>query len=348
MAESRKLIIFVSFFFVFIMLLLSYISSLLLMPLVHKIIQKQKNFLVKKNYRQTEVPLTFGLLFFFNWGIFSVFLGLILIPFLIFLPSHDMRLGWPRFYRGLSQPLVLFGFYSLAALAGFFDDIRAQNDIKGLKNNLSYFVKHRKLTASLGKGLIISFLAIAVSMYKNITVFPSTLTTMMEMLLSDFPRIVLDTLVICLSTNFINLLDLRPGRAIKVFVFFLMICSIPFVHALYRHTFNESVGRGYLIVPGIAVVFLSLAPLLGALTAYAPLDFYGKAMMGDTGSNTLGFVIGVFFIGIQSVSIKVFILFFLIAFHIYCEFYSFSDLVERNRVLRWLDRLGTDRAGDRQ
>jgi UDP-N-acetylmuramyl pentapeptide phosphotransferase/UDP-N-acetylglucosamine-1-phosphate transferase len=69
----------------------------------------------------------------------------------------------------------------------------------------------------------------------------------------------------------LNLLDLRPGRAIKGFLIFLFLIAI--------------LGLG-------DIDWLLLAPLLGAVLYYLLIDLRAGAMMGDAGSNVLGLTLG--------------------------------------------------------
>jgi len=131
--------------------------------------------------------------------------------------------------------------------------------------------------------------------------------------------IALDALVIALSANLINLLDLRPGRALK--------------------------GFGLLCVLAIVIAPDSLH-LLGAFLAaaivLAPADFAGRTMMGDVGANVLGGVAGLALITSLPPWARLAAVVVLVAIHIICERVSLSDIIPRSRVAAFLDRLGTE------
>lgn len=136
---------------------------------------------------------------------------------------------------------------------------------------------------------------------------------------ADWINIILNTLLIALSTNFINLLDLRPGRAIK--------------------------GTFLLAAVIIAVAYQSMnwalvLPLLGAVVYYLPSDLKARAMMGDAGSNVLGLALGFWAAAYMPWLPRLLMLAFLIIIHWYTERYSLTETIERVKILRAIDQLG--------
>ena len=125
--------------------------------------------------------------------------------------------------------------------------------------------------------------------------------------------------VLVLSTNLFNLLDLRPGRAGKVFVAFGAILTLG--------SQNTYALRALGLFIGPALVLL-------------PYDLRERAMLGDTGSNVLGAVAGLWLIVALGPKGEAVALGVLSLFTVYGEFRSISVLVERNAVLRRLDSLG--------
>jgi UDP-GlcNAc:undecaprenyl-phosphate GlcNAc-1-phosphate transferase len=128
-----------------------------------------------------------------------------------------------------------------------------------------------------------------------------------------------DVALLILATNAFNLLDLRPGRAEK----------------------------------GLALLGLGLC--LGAWTL-APLELLGifvgpvlvgawftlreRAMLGDTGSNLLGAVAGVWLLTTLGGTGRPIALALLLALTIFGELRSISRSIESVPPLRWLDSLG--------
>jgi len=125
--------------------------------------------------------------------------------------------------------------------------------------------------------------------------------------------------VLVLATNAFNLLDLRPGRAIKAFV---------------------------LLGAGLTLGSLDVRPLwsLGLFAAPALVaglyDLRERAMFGDTGANLLGALAGLWLVLTLSQSGQLIALALLVAITLYGELRSISGFVERTPGLRALDSFG--------
>jgi len=125
--------------------------------------------------------------------------------------------------------------------------------------------------------------------------------------------------VLVLATNVFNLLDLRPGRAIKAFV---------------------------LLGAGLTLGSLDARPLwsLGLFAAPALVaglyDLRERAMLGDTGANLLGALAGLWLVLTLSQGGQLIALALLVAITLYGELRSISALVERTPGLRALDSWG--------
>ncbi|WP_395138106.1 hypothetical protein [Armatimonas sp.] len=124
--------------------------------------------------------------------------------------------------------------------------------------------------------------------------------------------------VIALSANTLNLLDLRPGRA-----FF---------------------GFGLLLLPALALTplsFTELWPLLIVLAIEWWSDARASAMLGDTGSNLLGALAGVFLVQSLPLMGQAVLLVLLLTLNLVAERLSLTATIEKTRWLKWLDaRLG--------
>jgi UDP-GlcNAc:undecaprenyl-phosphate/decaprenyl-phosphate GlcNAc-1-phosphate transferase len=125
--------------------------------------------------------------------------------------------------------------------------------------------------------------------------------------------------VLVLATNVFNLLDLRPGRAIKAFV---------------------------LLGAGLTLGSLDTRPLwsLGLFSAPALVaglyDLRERAMLGDTGANLLGALAGLWLVLTLSGTGQLVALGLLTSITIYGELRSISGFIERTPYLRALDSLG--------
>jgi len=184
---------------------------------------------------------------------------------------------------------------------GFLDDTWGSREISGLTGHARFLLQGRLSTGAL-KALGGIVCAVLLSFW-----------------LGPWYLIPVNTLAIALSANAVNLLDLRPGRA----------------------------GKGFLL---LAVIFLwvgwgqekilLLVGFLGCLLGYLRTDLQAKAMMGDTGSNPAGAVLGVSAVWALKEPYLIVYLVFLIFIHLLAEKFSLTGIIARNRILNYLDRLG--------
>jgi UDP-GlcNAc:undecaprenyl-phosphate/decaprenyl-phosphate GlcNAc-1-phosphate transferase len=128
--------------------------------------------------------------------------------------------------------------------------------------------------------------------------------------------------VLVLATNVFNLLDLRPGRATKVFVL---------------------LGAGLTIGTASARSLWALGLFAGPALVAGVYDLRERAMLGDTGSNLLGALAGLWLVLSLSALGQAIALFVLVAITVYGELRSISKLVERVPLLRRLDSWGAPR-----
>jgi UDP-N-acetylmuramyl pentapeptide phosphotransferase/UDP-N-acetylglucosamine-1-phosphate transferase len=126
--------------------------------------------------------------------------------------------------------------------------------------------------------------------------------------------------VIALCANLLNLLDLRPLRALK----FFWLAGLPLA----------------------AFTAALLAQLLGLSLPYARLEARRQVMLGDTGSNCLGGVLGVCAVLTLPVWGLAFLLAALLAFHAWAEKHSLSAWIDARPWARRLDRLGWGSAAE--
>jgi UDP-N-acetylmuramyl pentapeptide phosphotransferase/UDP-N-acetylglucosamine-1-phosphate transferase len=115
--------------------------------------------------------------------------------------------------------------------------------------------------------------------------------------------------VVAGSANLLNLLDLRPGRALKV----------------------AAAGS----------VLLGQPATTGAALALLPEDLHETTMLGDTGANAVGALLGVGLLRrVEGVPGRLVALGLLTWLTLASERVSFSAVIDRQPVLRRLDRLG--------
>lgn len=263
-----------------VIIIISVILSYFAAPILIKILNKGNA--LGTNYLGEKIPNCMGLIF----VVVQVFnLSLIYLFF------ED-----ENYYIIYLFSLVLMG------LVGLMDDLIGEKEVKGLKGHILNFLKGNPTTGGIkaGVGFLIS-LFVALVLSRNIL------------------EIIINTLIIALFTNLINLFDLRPGRSAKVFILFAIIMLF------------FSVTDQYNII---------IYSFFGILFVYLPLDLKAKAMMGDVGSNTMGITLGIYCAFTQNTISKLIYLLFLFTLHILAEKISFTQIIERNRLLKFLDDLG--------
>lgn len=256
--------------------------TLLSIPLLSGMLKSSG--MLRSNYRGEKIPVSMGI----------CFIPALIINSTILLYCNVDTIRLFRIY------ILLFAIMSMC-FAGIIDDSIGNRDVTGLKGHFKSLLKG-KLTTGGFKALLggLVGLLITVSISKSIS------------------YILVGTLVIALSTNFMNLLDLRPGRAIKVY---LLISIIIFI---FSSVFEKEVMM--LILP--------------AVVAYFYYDLKAMAMMGDAGSNVLGISIGVFIVTSFDLKVQIFYLAILVAIHIIGEKFSITKLIENNHILNYIDKLG--------
>jgi len=126
--------------------------------------------------------------------------------------------------------------------------------------------------------------------------------------------------VIAGSANIANLLDLRPGRALKV----VLLLAAPIV-----------AGRGT-----SALSRATAAAATGAAMAAMPDDLAGRSMLGDTGANSAGALLGTALVARSGPRGRLVALAVVTALTFASEKVSFTKVIESTPGLRELDALG--------
>lgn len=212
----------------------------------------------------------------------------------------------------LTGTVALLGF----ALLGVLDDLLGTRETGGFGGHFHLLLREGRLTSgalkALGGGVVAFWPAWAAAWTEGALGHGTWRPVLLAALVN--------WLLISLTANAVNLLDLRPGRALKGFLLLGLAALLP--------------GR----LGGWPAVWL--APVAGAACAFGFHDLRGEVMMGDTGSNVLGALVGAAVAWSWSPGAKVGWLGVLVAFHLYTERASLSTAIDRTPVLRWLDRLG--------
>lgn len=265
-----------------ILLLTGLLGTYAIIPLFKNLLIESN--VLRPNYKKDMIPVSMGI----------VFLPMIIINGIILA-------FFTQDYKNLLYLFMfIFGIISMF-FAGVLDDIIGNRDVSGLKGHLKSLLKG-SLTTGGFKALFGGFVGVIISIAVS----------------KNIGDIIINTLIIALSTNLMNLLDLRPGRAIKVYI------SISIVLFLTLTGYIKSLML--LIVPNVL--------------AYFNYDLKARAMMGDTGSNVLGISIGMLVVMGYSIKIRIGWLVFLVFIHILTEKYSLTKIIEKNKFLNFIDKLG--------
>ncbi|HEX6391197.1 MAG TPA: hypothetical protein VFZ89_17175 [Solirubrobacteraceae bacterium] len=135
----------------------------------------------------------------------------------------------------------------------------------------------------------------------------------------DTLRYLLAIVVLVLAVNLFNIVDLRPGRAVKLFVALAAVLV-----AIEGTALLEGIGF-----------------FAGAILVVGLYDLRERGMLGDTGSNLIGAVAGLALLQtIDSTTGLAITAAVLAAITAYGEFRSLSAFVDRAPGLRHLDSLG--------
>ncbi|WP_300279900.1 glycosyl transferase [Peptacetobacter sp.] len=265
-----------------ILSLIGFFGTLFIIPMFKKMLVEGE--IVRPNYKKDMIPVSMGI----------VFIPMLVIASII-LAYFDRDLNHMKYLF-----MFLFAVLSMS-FAGIMDDIIGNRNVSGLKGHFKSLFKGTLTTGGF-KALYGGFVGLLISV----------------VLTNSIPEIILNTLIVALSTNLMNLMDLRPGRAIKVYLLIMLVMIFT--------------------LTGFNKVLMCL--LVPSVLAYFNQDLKAKCMMGDAGSNVLGISIGIFMVYGYSINIKIAWLGFLIAIHIFTEKYSLTEIIEKNKVLNFLDRLG--------
>ncbi|WP_026475891.1 MraY family glycosyltransferase [Alkaliphilus transvaalensis] len=267
----------------FLVFITSLLTTYVALPFIKSMLVEGN--LLKENYRREVIPVGMGI----------TLIPVLLIQFCLISLIYEIH---------VNTLLLFLGGILTMAFVGMLDDLMGNRETSGFKGHLGSFLKGRLTTggfkAIIG-GMIASLIAFLVS--------PTII------------QFIVNLLVIALMTNLINLLDLRPGRAIKS-IFFLTL--VFFFVGLTRES------------------QLILAVVMGYCVVYFPMDIKGKAMMGDVGSNTLGVSLGIVAVLSFTFFLKGILLIGLLGIHLVSEKYSISKIIQKNGLLNYIDQLGRE------
>jgi UDP-N-acetylmuramyl pentapeptide phosphotransferase/UDP-N-acetylglucosamine-1-phosphate transferase len=194
------------------------------------------------------------------------------------------------------------------ALLGLLDDLTVGEESGGFTSHLRWLLRGRLTT-----GTVKLFGGAAVALVVVALASPTGDGA------PGWGRLLTDGALVALAANLGNLLDRRPGRAIKATL----------------------VAFGGLIVavgaePELAGVAFAVGGAAGLLVP----DLRERLMLGDTGSNVLGAVLGLGVVITASPGVRIGVLVAVAVLNLLSERVSFSRVIDRVLPLRAFDRFG--------
>lgn len=207
-------------------------------------------------------------------------------------------------------------------LAGYIDDVdQGAHDggkvAKGLKGHLGALA-HGQVTTGVIKIAGIGASALAAS------ALVGSKATSMGGKVAD---LALNTVLIAGAANLANLLDLRPGRALKATV--LVAAPLSYFSCADAKTPASPASAQRLLASGLNAA---------AITALVE-DLQETTMLGDTGANAAGALLGTSLAANDSWKLRLGTTLGVVGLILASEKVSFSKVIAANPALNWLDQL---------
>lgn len=207
-------------------------------------------------------------------------------------------------------------------LAGYIDDVdQGAHDggkvAKGLKGHLGALA-HGQVTTGVIKIAGIGASALAAS---------SLVGSKATSVSGKAADLALNTVLIAGTANLANLLDLRPGRALKATV--LVAAPLSYFSCAAAKTPASPASAQRLLASGLNAA---------AITALVE-DLQETTMLGDTGANAAGALLGTSLAANDSWKLRLGTTLGVVGLILASEKVSFSKVIAANPALNWLDQL---------
>ncbi|MCE5204343.1 MAG: hypothetical protein ABFC80_00510 [Coriobacteriales bacterium] len=274
-----------------------------------------------KNYRGRDVFLGLGVVW-LVWAGGAMVAGIVL----------------PVVFPGLRATLVL-ALAGLVALAGFsfglVDDALGTREVRGFRGHVRAIMTGRLTTGGLK---LVGISAASIGVAALLAVAAPWSRHVRPWGLRDVALVLLAAAAVALTSNFVNLMDLRPGRALKTYCVLACVGVVSVVFGLGPYTGELAVARG-----SITELTVFALMLLGPVFAVWRYDLGEEGMLGDAGANAMGAAVGVTIASGLPTSGLVAYAVVMLVLNLLSERLSFSAVIERTPVLAWLDSIGRRR-----
>ena len=265
------------------------LSQFLLHNIIKMLGNTDKEICSSVNYRGKAIPAIGGI----------AFVPILLVTILLLLMQRSES---SHSYLSYLTLVLSMGF------AGVVDDLIGDTKIKGLINHIKSTLRGKMTT-----GFLKALTGFLMSCIVNLGVTNS------------YIEFIVNVFIISLFANTLNLFDLRPGRAVKVFLagsFILLAASI---------------GR---LIEAMPMIILNLVAGL-----YIRYDLKEVCMLGDTGANILGITLGYYSTLMLGFNAKLLILAILVILNALSEKLSITEIISRSRLLSYMDNMGRGQNG---
>ena len=267
------------------------ISQFLIHNIIKMLCSTDKGICTSVNYRGKAIPAIGGI----------VFVPILLVAIILLLLQRS-----ENFFSYINYLILVLSM----GFAGVIDDLIGDKTTKGLVNHIK-----SALSGIMTTGFLKALTGFLVSCIIGFKVSNS------------YIEFVVNVFIISLFANTLNLFDLRPGRAVKVF----LAASLMLLAAAIRRPAEAA-----------PIIILNMVACL-----YIRYDLKEICMLGDTGANILGITLGYYSSLFFGLNAKLLLLALLLLLNIISERLSITTLINNSRVLSYLDSIGRGQTGNR-
>lgn len=278
---------------------------------------------VVRNYRGADVPLGLGVLWIVWAAGIAIATGIGRLMVGRSGETVDLAAG------GLTAATGLFAAVATGAvvIAGLADDLYGTASDKGLKGHFKA-LREGRVTTGLAKLVVIVIAAALACLPLAIDHRPSGWAATPGPL--SWTAAVI---VVAGTANLLNLLDLRPGRSLKVYLVLLAavvpaLVVVPFASASLPKP------------SGLDIALLAAAAAAGPAVVCLRRDLAERSMLGDAGANAAGFVVGLLFAHAYSDVTLWVAAAVVVVLNVLSERVSFSKVIDATPALRAFDMWG--------
>lgn len=243
-------------------------------------------------------------------------------------------------------------------LLGYRDDTRGGGDGGGFVAHIARSWRQRRLTTGVQKALgggAAAVLCVQIALFGNVASLWSrqgwsdgaaVARSLRDLLLGSHAGwaivpLLRGAVIVALGANMLNLFDRVPGRAAKVALAWWLGALVPAAHggqAWWPGVQLTDEGIGWFARQSPA---LWAAGAVGGLLGLLRSELAEQHMLGDSGVNPVGAVLGLATVAMYSAAVEWVVLAVLAVLNVASERWSFSRVIDAVPPLRWLDRLGS-------